>query len=67
MLPLSILIANVLRVLKFQVDVVQAVKQLILQPKTNNNTIPTDVARLEEHLSYAPRLHNVRKHRQVKF
>lgn len=48
-----------------EVDVINAVKTLLSDPLSSSECIPTDVARLEEHLSHAPRLHNIRKHRQA--
>ncbi|KAE8751611.1 hypothetical protein FOCC_FOCC001458 [Frankliniella occidentalis] len=48
-----------------EVDVIKSVKDFLSHPQSFLEMIPTDVARLEEHLSHAPRLHNVRKHRQA--
>ncbi|KAJ1521400.1 hypothetical protein ONE63_003075 [Megalurothrips usitatus] len=48
-----------------EVDVIAAVKKMLLNPQIHITSIPNDVARLEEHLAHAPRLHNARKHRQA--
>ena len=48
-----------------EVDVIKSVKSVLLDSKSRMTCIPRDVARLEEHLSRAPRLHNARKHRQA--
>lgn len=49
-----------------EVDVINSVKDTLLRnSQSYSECIPVDVARLEEHLSHAPRLHNVRKHRQA--
>ncbi|KAK3928762.1 Glutathione S-transferase C-terminal domain-containing protein-like protein [Frankliniella fusca] len=48
-----------------EVDVIKSVKDFLSHPQSYHEVIPIDVARLEEHLSHAPRLHNVRKHRQA--
>jgi len=47
------------------VDVVRSVREMLKSSCPDLKCLPTDVARLEEHLAHPPRLHNIRKQRQV--